>query len=70
MLRKTNDKTKEDDQKIEKNDREDEKHDWKKYLNKDNDQTGGDRDFNVFLARNQRSLKTKIKQKNEINDMN
>ena len=70
MLRKTNDKIERDDQKIEKSDRKDEKHDWRKHLNKDNDQTIDDHDFSVFFARNQRSLKTKIKQKDKIDDIN
>ena len=70
MLQEINDKIEEDDQKTEKSDREDERHDWRKYLNKDSDQTIDDRDFNVFFAQNQRFFKTKIKQRNEINDMN
>ena len=42
----------------------------KKHLNKDNDQTVGDRDLNLFFTRNQRFFKAKIKQKNEIDDIN
>ena len=37
MFRKTSNEIEENNQKIEKNDREDEKYDWKKHLNKDND---------------------------------
>ena len=70
IFRKTSNEIKKNDQKIEKNDQEDEKHDWKKHLNKDNDQAIDDRDFNLFLAQNQRFFETKIKQKNEIDDMN
>ena len=70
MLRKTNNEIKENDQKIKKSSREDERHDWRKCLNKNNDQIVDDRDFNFFSARNQRSFKAKVNQKNEINDMN
>ena len=70
MFRKLNNKIKEDSKKIKKNDREDERHDWRKYLNKNNDQTVDGCDFNVFFTRDQRSFKTKIKQKNEIDDIN
>ena len=37
IFQETSDKIKENDQKIEKNNRENERHDWKKYLNKNND---------------------------------
>ena len=37
MFRKRNNEIKENDQKIEKNNEKNERHDWKKYLNKDND---------------------------------
>ena len=70
MLRKTNRVTEKNDQKTEKNDRENEEHKWRKHLNKNNDQTVDDRDFNAFIARDQRLFKTKIEQRNEINDMN
>ena len=39
-------------------------------MNKNNGQTVGDRDFNIFFARDQRFFKAKIKQKNEIDDIN
>ena len=70
IFRKTNNEIEKDDQKIEKNDRKDERHDWRKHLSKDNDQTIDDRNLSLFFARDQRSFKTKIKQKNEIDDMN
>ena len=70
MFRKINNKIEENDQKIKKSDWKDEKHDWKKHLNKDNDQTVDDRDLNFFFARNQHLFETKIKQKDEINDIN
>ena len=66
---KTNNETEENDQKIKKSDRKDEKHDWRKHLSKNNDQTIDDRDFNFFFTRDQRLSETKIKQKDEINDM-
>ena len=50
MLRKTNNEIEEDDQKIEKSDREDERHDERKYLSKNSGQTVDDRDFSVFSA--------------------
>ena len=52
IFQKINNEIEESDQKIEKNDRKDERHDERKYLNKNNDQTVGDRDFNVFFAQN------------------
>ena len=70
MFRKINNENEEDDQKIEKNDRKNEKHDWKKHLNKNNNQTVDDFDLNVFSARDQCFFKTKIKQRNKIDDMN
>ena len=70
MFWKTSDKTEEDDQKTEKNDQENERHDWRKYLNKNNDQTVDGRDFNVFFTQNQRFFKTKIKQEDEIDNIN
>ena len=42
----------------------------KKYLSKNNNQTVDDRDLNAFFAQDQRSLKAKIKQRNEIDNMN
>ena len=70
IFRKTNNETEEDDQKIEKSGREDERHDERKYLNKDSGQAVSDRDLSVLFARNQRSFEAKIKQKNEIDDLN
>ena len=70
MFRKINNEIEKNNQKIEKNDRENERHDWKKYLNKDNNQAVDDRNFNFFFARDQRSFEAKIKQRNEINDIN
>ena len=70
MFQKTNNEIGKNDQKIEKNSREDKKHDWKKHLSKDNDQAIDDRDFSFFFARDQRLFETKIKQKDEIDDMN
>ena len=70
MLRKINNKTEENNQKIEKNDRKDEKYNEKKYLNKNNDQTIDDCDFNVSFTQDQRFFKVKIKQKNKIDNLN
>ena len=70
MLRKTNHEIKKSDKKTEKDDRENEEHDRRKYLNKNDDQTVDDCDLSAFFAQNQRFIETKIKQKNEINDMN
>ena len=70
MFRKINNKTEENKQKIEKDDREDERHNKRKYLNKDNDQAVDDRDFNAFFTRDQRFFKMKIKQENEIDNLN
>ena len=70
MLRKINNEIEEGDQEIEKSDWENERHDWRKYLSKNNNQTVDDRDLSIFFARDQRSLETKIKQRNEIDDMN
>ena len=70
ILRKTNHEIERNDKKIEKDDRENEEHDWRKYLNKNDDQTVDDRDLSAFSARDQRLFETKIKQKNEINDIN
>ena len=70
MLRKINHETEKSNKKTEKDDRENEEHDCKKYLSKDNDQTVDDRDFNAFSAQDQRFFEAKIKQRNEINDIN
>ena len=70
MFRKTNNETEEDDQKVEKSDRENKRHNWRNYLSKDNNQTVDDRDLNVFFARNQCFFEMKIKQRDEIDNMN
>ena len=61
LLRKTSNEIKRGDQKVEKNGREDERHDRKKYLNKDDRQTIENCDLDVFSARDRRFLETKIK---------
>ena len=61
LLRKTSNETEEDDQKVEKNDREDERHNRRKYLNKNDRQIIESCDFDVFLARDRRLFETKIK---------
>ena len=65
IFRKTNNEIEENDQKIEKNDRKDKRHDWRKYLNKDNDQTIDDYDFNVFYI-----ISTIFRNKNQTKKWN
>ena len=61
LLRKTSNETEEDDQKVEKSGRENERHDRRKYLDKDDRQAVESCDLNVFSARDRRSFEAKIK---------
>ena len=61
LFRKTSNETEKDDQKVEKNDREDERHGRRKYLNKNDRQTVESCDLNAFFAWDRRSLEAKVK---------
>ena len=52
---------KKNDQKVEKSGRENEKHDWKKHLSKDDRQTVENCNLDVFFTQDQRFFRAKIK---------